>query len=63
MWKCNIEKSINTLWIRSEERMDNKVPMWHQKDEIGKMYNLKKDNVTKRSIVSQEIHGKCYNKR
>ena len=48
-WKCNIKKSINTLWIRSDKRMDNKVPMWHQKDGIGKMYNIFEDNVTWRS--------------
>ena len=29
--------------------MDDKVPMWHQKDGIGKMYNIIEDNVTWRS--------------
>ena len=29
--------------------MDDKVPMWHQKDGIGKMYNMIEDNVTWRS--------------
>ena len=29
--------------------MDDKVPMWHQKDGIGKMYNIIEDNVTRRS--------------
>ena len=27
--------------------MDDKIPMWHQKDGIGKMYNMNEDNVTK----------------
>ena len=27
--------------------MDDKVPMWHQKDGIGKMYNMIEDNVTR----------------
>ena len=44
-----MKKSINTLWIRSDERMDDKVPMWHQKDGIGKMYNMIENNVTRRS--------------
>ena len=48
MWKCNMKKSINTLWIRSDEKMDDKVPMWHQKDGIGKMYNMIEDNVTRK---------------
>ena len=43
-----MKKSINTLWIRSDERMDDKVPMWHQKDGIGKMYNMIEDNVTRK---------------
>ena len=42
-----MKKSINTLWIRSDKRMDNKIPMWHQKDGIGKMYNMIEDNVTR----------------
>ena len=29
--------------------MDDKVPIWHQKDGIGKMYNIIEDNVTWRS--------------
>ena len=29
--------------------MDDKVPMWYQKDGIGKMYNMVEDNVTWRS--------------
>ena len=29
--------------------MDDKVPMWHQKNGIGKMYNIIEDNVTWRS--------------
>ena len=49
MWKCNIKKSINTLWNGSDGKLDDKVPMWHQKDGIGKMYNIIEDNVTWRS--------------
>ena len=29
--------------------MDDKVQMWHQKDGIGKMYNMIEDNVTRKS--------------
>ena len=29
--------------------MNDKVPMWYQKDGIGKMYNMIEDNVTRRS--------------
>ena len=32
--ECNIEKSINTPWKYSSEKVDDKVPMWHQKDGI-----------------------------
>ena len=47
--KYNIEKSINTPWKYSSEKVDDKVPMWHQKDGIRKMYNKIEDNVTRRS--------------
>ena len=47
--ECNIEKSINTPQKYSREKVDDKVPMWHQKDGIGKMYNIIEDNVTRRS--------------
>ena len=31
--------------------------MWHQKDEIRKMYNIMKDNVTRRSTESRKFMG------